>query len=169
MKKSLNYVLYGLTGFLLFSCRTAKPVVYSCDKTINEWVIENLDHIRTLKRSQWNYLDEGKKRAAYVSFTPEQKIAMWEGKCEQILTLDWSEKEREHIYTFRKFIDSHHEYFHGSKLSKSQNRKLEAFASAWSEKAEQELGWSKKLIYSIIASPNNLLDKQGNIETVTEN
>ena len=96
MKKILKNSLYILMGLVLFSCEAEELKVYSCDETINEWAQQNLDKIRIMKRNQWNNLDESRKRAAYVAFTPEQKIALWKGKVEQILTLEWSEEELEH-------------------------------------------------------------------------
>lgn len=168
MKKILRNYLYILMGLVLFSCKTGEVKVYSCDKATNEWAKQNLGYIRTQTRNQWNNLGESKKRAAYVAFTPEQKIALWKGKVEQVLTLGWSEEELEHIQTFNQFIDSHHKLFRNKELTKSQLNELEAFAAIWQEKAEKELGWSHHLVLSIMASPNNLLDKKGTIETVED-
>lgn len=168
MKKILRNCLYISIGVVLFSCKTGEVKVYSCDKATNEWAKQNLGYIRTLTRDQWNNLDEDRKRAAYVAFNPEQRIALWKGKIEQILTLEWSEEELEHIQTFNQFIDSHHNFFRNKKLTKAQLNELEAFGTIWKEKAEKELGWSHNLILSITHSANNLLDKNGTIETVED-
>lgn len=166
MKKILKNSLYILMGLVLFSCEAEELKVYSCDETINEWAQQNLDKIRIMKRNQWNNLDESRKRAAYVAFTPEQKIALWKGKVEQILTLEWSEEELEHIQTFNQFIDSHQALFYEKEPTEEQLNDLELFAYKWKEKAENELRWSQNLVYAIIMFPNNLLDKNGNVEIV---
>lgn len=155
-------------GVALFSCKTEEPEIYSCDGTVNEWAKENLDNIRTMTRKQWNNLDEDRKRAAYVAFTPEQKIALWNDKIEQVLTLDWSEEERKHIIKVSAFINSHHDLFHKEKITEALENELESFANKWKEEAVKDFGWNERLVYSIIASPNNLLDKDGNIEVVKD-
>lgn len=64
---------------VLYSCETDNDLqAYSCDKTINKWVSDNIPLIRTMNRNDWNNVDEERKRATYRAFTQEGNIEITE-------------------------------------------------------------------------------------------
>ena len=69
MKQIFALILFMSLG--LSSCDN--EVVYSCDKTINAWIHENLSDIRTMSRSEWNSLEEDIKIPVYRAFTTQQR------------------------------------------------------------------------------------------------
>lgn len=149
----------------LYSCNAEENLpTYSCDKTIDKWVNDNKPLIRSMNRSDWSNVDEERKRATYRAFTPEQRYNIWYGKIQQTLTLDWNENEKLHILKLLTYIETHPEIFNDEVMTESQYDELELFAYKWKEDAILLLKWSEKLVFAIIASPNNLIDKDGNIE-----
>ncbi|MBQ8283270.1 MAG: bacteriocin fulvocin C-related protein [Paraprevotella sp.] len=168
MKTFVIKVILLIPIAVLYSCETENDLrTYSCDKTINEWVSDNIPSIRTMNRNNWNNVDEERKRATYRAFTPEQRYKIWVGKIQQTLTLDWNENEKIHILKLLTYIETHPEIFNDEVMTESQYDELELFAYKWKEDAILLLKWSEKLVFAIIASPNNLIDKDGNIE-ITE-
>ncbi len=168
MKTFVIKVILLIPTAVLYSCETENDLrTYSCDKTINEWVSGNIPSIRTMNRNNWNNVDEERKRATYRAFTPEQRYKIWVGKIQQTLTLDWNENEKIHILKLLTYIETHPEIFNDEVMTESQYDELELFAYKWKEDAILLLKWSEKLVFAIIASPNNLIDKDGNIE-ITE-
>lgn len=165
MKTFVIKVILLIPTVILYSCETENDLrTYSCDKTINEWVSDNIPSIRTMNRNNWNNVDEERKRATYRAFTPEQRYKIWVGKIQQTLTLDWNENEKIHILKLLTYIETHPEIFNDEVMTESQYDELELFAYKWKEDAILLLKWSEKLVFAIIASPNNLIDKDGNIE-----
>ena len=168
MKKIFRNSMLVVMGLLFFACEAEENTqVYSCNESVNEWAKQNLSDIRNIKRSDWNKLDEAHKNAAYVAFTQGQRVLLWKGKIEQVLSLGWSENETNHIKELQNFIDQNPVYLQGKRLTEQQANQLDLFAYKWMTKAENDFGWDKKLIYAIIASANNLIDKDGNIEIHT--
>lgn len=165
--KKVGFVMLAITSLFFFSCEAEEPQVYSCDKNLDEWAHRNLSEIKSMKRSDWNLLEEDYKRAAYAAFTQEQRVALWLEKIEQVLTLDWSDEEVEHILELKDFILSHQNWFHGKELTEVQANEVELFGYEWMTKGEENLGWDKKLIYALIGSANNLVDKSGLLEVQT--
>lgn len=165
MKTFVIKVILLIPTVILYSCETENDLrTYSCDKTINEWVSDNIPSIRTMNRKNWNNVDEERKRATYRAFTPEQRYKIWVGKIQQTLTLDWNKNEKIHILKLLTYIETHPEIFNDEVMTESQYDELELFAYKWKEDAILLLKWSEKLVFAIIASPNNLIDKDGNIE-----
>lgn len=158
MKTKGFYVLICLIGILCFSsCSEEDEVVYSCDDAVNLWVKDNLIEIRKMDRPQWKTLSASKKRAAYVAFTPQQKIIFWKEKLTDVMALDWTKDELEHIKLVYDFIDEHQDYFTDKGLSDEQLNVLDLFFYKWVEFARNELGWNMETIVSIAASGNDVI------------
>lgn len=166
MKKIFRNSMLVVMGLLFFACEAEEPEIYSCNPEMDKWAHHNLSDIRNMKRADWNNLDEAHKQAAYVAFTQEQRVLLWLGKIEQVLTLQWSNEEVGHILRLKDFITSHQKWFNDEILTEDQENELLLFGYQWMEKAK-ELGWTKTLSYAIITTPNNLIDKEGNIEFIS--
>ncbi len=166
MKKIQKLLAWMTISTALFSCEAEDTQVYSCDPTMNRWAHQNLTDIRTMDRRDWIKLDEDHKSAAYVAFTQEQRTDLWLGKIEQMLKLDWTTEELEHIFLLRDFIVSHQNWFNDEILNEEQENELLLFAYQWVEYGKNELGWNDTLPYAIITTPNDLMDKEGNVEYI---
>jgi len=92
------------------------------------------------------------QRAAYVTFTPNQKQALWIEKLEKALKLEWSEQESLHIQSMLDLVNANLFAF-------SKDRDQEAFDKVeielykWKEYSQEVLGWDIYLLYALVATP----------------
>lgn len=158
----------------IFGLSQEKPQIVWNEKIHNlnqvsskNWVKENLNEIRTMTRSEWLNLDENTKRACYVAFTQQQRLEFWKEKFDKTLELGWSLEETEHIKTMRRFVSEHPEYFDYSREKTDKEIEIfEIFVFEWKKKAKQQFKWTKNTIGGLIATGNNLLDKDGTIQII---
>ena len=117
-----------------------------------------------MTRSQWLELDTPEALPVYLAFNPEQKYDIWIGKIKDILTMDWSEKEKEHIESLLIFIDANKKMFEVDAHKDERLRdKVDVFQYKWFSYAQDRLGWSRKLITSIAGNVYQMKDKEGNL------
>ena len=136
----------------LVSCSNEDDLAFSCDKTIDTWAKENLTFIRSMDRNDWKTLTPAKKKAAYIAFTKEQRIAFWKDKLTEVMKLEWSEQERNHIKLVYDFVVEHSDFFGDESLTDEQANITDLFFYKWEEVAQTKFGWDKETIGSIIAS-----------------
>lgn len=154
--------------FILFIsvclCSCNQETIYSCNESVDEWVHENLSEIQLMSRSEWNSLDEGLKTPVYRAFTLQQRVSFWNERLTDILALEWSGEEREHINSIIKFINTHRHFLGGYSLMSDDEKNLfDLFFYQWMDKAKIDFKWSDKLLYAILASGNTLLDTNGTV------
>lgn len=173
MKNLKNLIL--LVGVLSFfmSCSNDAETDYSCDKLINVWVKENISTIRHLDRSDWKQFPPSKGLAIYRAFSKEQKIDFWLAKFEELESLSWNAREREHIRLAKDFVESHSDFFNDSELTEDQENELDIFFYKWMTHAEKELHWDRRIVFAIICSGYSLANTDGdllvNISSQTSN
>lgn len=155
--------LLVLVTFTLFSCSNEEEVKFSCNEKIDSWVKENLVTVRSMSRSQWKRIPSHLSGAVYVAFSKEQKIQFWKEKFAQVETLGWSGRELMHIEKAKEFVLSNEDFFTDEKLTEYQEDKLDKFFLSWVEYAIENLGWSEKEAYSIVASGYDVKNKCGDI------
>lgn len=161
--KSFLILSIILVCSFLSSCNNDEPF-FSCNKAENEWVKENLSEIRTMSRSEWINVDENLKVPVYRAFTQQQKLKFWISKFTDVLSLNWSNEEREHISSLIKMIKEQASVLEGyENLSDQEKNKFDLFFYKWFEISREKFKWTDKLIYAIVASGNTLLDKEGNL------
>lgn len=148
--------------FIITSC-SDDEVVYSCDKSVNKWVMEHTKEIQSMKIGEWKSLPLPKKSAAYGVLTQSQRISFWKSKFDDVLALEWSQDEREHILLARNFVMNHQDFFMGRPLADEQQNIVDLFCYEWSEVAMEKFGWGKDTVVAIIAS----LDDMGDDKTLT--
>ncbi|MGM9568920.1 MAG: bacteriocin fulvocin C-related protein [Phascolarctobacterium sp.] len=149
-------------SFLLSSCNQEQ--IYSCDKSIDEWVHSHLSEVQTLSRSEWKQLTENFKVPVYRAFTLEQRATFWNEKLTEALTLGWSNIEKEHIQSLITFINEHQKYLNGyDSISDEDKNIFDIFIYQWIDFAKTNLGWSNKLIFAMLASGDSLLDTNGTL------
>ena len=162
MGKKIFFII--CTSLFLLSCNN--EVIYSCNETIDEWIHENLPDIQSMSRSEWNNLEEELKLPVYRAFTIQQRIDFWNEKVTETLSLDWTNAEREHINLVLHFVNQYPHCLNGyDLLSDKEKNNFDLFFYKWTEKATNELNWSKELIYALVVSTNKLLDTKGTLLT----
>jgi len=163
MKQKIIYICALFASFAFFSC-SQDGEIFSCDKDVNAWVKENLAEIRQMDRAEWLKLDEVVKGPAFAAFTPNQKKSFWEAKLQKVMLLDWNEKELEHLNLLYKTVQTNPDWFNlilPSEKDDAVVESLEVFMFKWIEYAKECLEWDRNLIGAIVASGNDLINKNG--------
>lgn len=146
----------------LSSCN--QETVYSCDASADAWVHDNLAEIQVMTRSEWNNLEEGLKIPAYRAFTLQQRVNFWNEKLTDVLALGWSDEESEHLNLLIQFINEHQHFLDGyDNMTDEEKNIFDLFFYQWTNKAKEDFQWSDRLLRSIIASGNTLLNKKGKL------
>ena len=145
-------------------CSCEQETVYSCNASVDEWVHENLSDIQVMTRSEWNNLEEELKIPAYRAFTFQQRIDFWNERCTEMLSLEWSDEEKEHITLLLNFINEHTNFLNGySSMSDEEKNVFDLFFYQWRDKARTDFNWSDNLLRAVLASGNKLLDTKGTL------
>lgn len=137
--------------------------MFSCDPATNVWATENRKSISSMTRADWIEIEgEEKGRAAYRAFTPEQRYDFWVDKINEVLTLDWSDKEKKHLADLLSHIQEHPEIFvHDTPGLDDETLK---FLYLWEEKAREDFKWTTATLYAILATGHKMIDKSGVLE-----
>lgn len=142
----------------------AKEELFSCDPEANLWAKNNRTEIQQMSRESFIAIgDLVKQRAAYNAFTPNQRQALWIGKLEEVLKLDWSEQERQHIRSLLELIMVN-SFIFSSERDPEAFDKIEVEIYKWTEYTQKKLGWDKKLLYALIGTPKVMNAKKEIVE-----
>ena len=137
-----------------------KEEIYSCDPETDMWVKSNLTEIKQMSRADWIAIgDLSLQRAVYAAFIPDQKQALWIGKMEEVLTLDWTEQENQHIQSMFELIKVNSFAFSNERVQEAFD-KVEVELYKWIEYAKEELGWDNNLLYSLVVTPLAMNEKK---------
>lgn len=171
MRRLFLFLMAVFASITFVACSQDDDVVYSCDKSVDSWVKEHLPEIRSMTRSEWMELPASVDRAAYVAFTPEQKLAFWRDKFAEVLAMSsWSEAEVAHIRKAANFIETHVDIFADGGLTSSEEDELDTFFYKWKKYGQEQLGWDKEVAYYIAASglPMPERGNDGNVTPTTK-
>lgn len=145
----------------------SKKKTYSCDPTINEWVVEHRDFIQQYGRGDLLKFGPEKLKAALIACTVEQKRIFWNNKLQHVIDLKiWNDAEIAHLNALKKQIktDVFTEEFHQNEQKTGDFVKFE---KQWIKTGISQFGWSEKLISAILNSGYDLLDKDGDLDLST--
>jgi hypothetical protein len=164
VKIKTRKLLFVLTAILVINCVQAQDAVrYSSDEKTDAWIKENLSEIQQMSREDWLQLNDKLKIPTYVVFSPEKKHSFWLQKIQEVLSLDWNEKEKKHIESLYKVISSNPQWFNDD-FNAEQAEDFQTNIGKWTKYATDSLGWDMRLTGSIVATPNKLVDKNGTLE-----
>lgn len=158
MKKKILMFCFISIGVIMSSC--SNDEMYSCDPEANEWAKQNKSKIAEMNRSEWKQMTlKGEYRmAAFRAFSPEQQQSFWINKLEEVLNMNWSEKEKNHIQLLLNFCKE------TDVFSKGVSDEFEIFAYKWLDYGRETLKWNSSTMYGICATGYKMLDKEGNLE-----
>lgn len=150
IKRHILIILSIVLVLLSFTSCSNDELVYSCDKEINELVTKNLTEYSSMTRDEWLKLPDSLKIPVYRTFSVDLKYKFWQKKCEELLSLEWSDAERAHINALYNFIKDRPQFFSDSYFDNEASlAEFENFISEWYRKAHDDLGWPRPLIYYI--------------------
>lgn len=143
-----------------------KDLLYSCDEVTNAWVKENINDIKVMTRSTWVELPENLKGPTFGAFSSEQKSAFWNERINEILLLDWEEKEEVHLKKLQHAILINNHWFNTENRTFKDEEEMLIYAYIWIDYAKEELKWDDSLIFAIVGSGNKIIDKSGEQYTI---
>lgn len=167
-------LLFGATLFAVlftFSSCQKDEGDFSCDPEINEWAQANISTLRSSSYLQINqYQSAERQRTAFRMLEPNLMVQFWEDKITDVLTLNWSAKERSHLQELLKLIKENGNKWFVERSNCKSEEELENILSdfdiktyRWKDYAIEILGWDDNLLYSIIGSPAKLKNVKGEL------
>ena len=141
--KDLNKAIVLLIViFSVVSCSMEE--IYSCDKDANQWAKSNLIEIQQMSSADFLSIDNMVyQRAAYNAFTSNQRQSVWIEKLENVLKLDWTEKESQFIESMLEFVKVN-SFIFSEELNEKDFEKIEIELYIMAEYAFEELKWDIK-------------------------
>lgn len=168
-----------VNGFLflfltLLSCQKESNF-YSCNPTLNEWATQNFTSISKMSYGEIaEYSNVEQQRTIFRTLNPTLKIQFWEDRLNDILKLNWTTEEQNHIVELLDIIRNNgYRWFEGKINSKTEEEKefiqndFEIKTYKWKEYAIEKLGWSQEVLFSVIAMPSRVLDTKGSLAIET--
>ena len=141
--KNIIIVILALTSSV-FSCVSSVGLcdrnsdnLYSNDPEVETWIIDNMDEIHQLSV---NKLTE--------ETTSFQRQAHWAGKMLEILKLDWTGRERQHIVEMLELIVNYGEFIfsYNPDNEREIHTQIHNKISVWIESAENQ-NYAKRMIF----------------------
>lgn len=160
----IKVVLMTFAVLTAMSCTNDSDVSYSCDQMADLWVKNNLQEIHSLDRMAWLDLPQTLQIPVYRAFSQEQRISFWKDKLSEVLKLDWSQEEKNHILKVVDFIEMHPTFFCDGKLTDEQKDEADLFLYRWVTDADEQLGWDDMICYAITCTGIPIKSKNGVID-----
>ena len=153
--------LLGLGQQAHSQCRVVAP-------DAKEWIESNREKIAKMTRAEWNELDEGYKWIVFSELSAKQKHNFFQLKIEQVKDdFEWNEAEKKHIDKLLQLFKDNPDLYSEEKRPEN-SPEIETFIENWVSYAKDTLKWSPKLLQGMVASCNDLLDKEGNIKVTSK-
>ena len=121
---------------------------------VESWINNNLDEVLQLREFfTTNFKNELQIQEGIEKFTPFQMQALWVGKFLEVLELDWTEAERQHIRSILEFMTVNPLIF-SREIECEEVREALVMVNNWGENwgayAINELGWDSDLLYAMV-------------------
>ncbi len=167
-KNKLKIVLTFLIALTFFSCDINNDLEekYSCDKSIDTWVKKNRQKIQKMNAYEFQDYDNPHQRAIFSAMLPKQRVMLWEKHLSDILKLEWSDAEREHINELYLYVKDNH-YIFKNNLTESERDKIEVYVYRWKNYAKKTFNWSDKTIFYMVANLQKVYKDGQSSELVT--
>lgn len=102
--------------------------------------------------------DIGQRANVFAGLTGENQYEIWMDKFDELLSLNFSKQEKEHIKQLKDFCSDNKEALYINK-DMSAMADLQKFSVGWTLTAQKELGWSDKLMYYIVQDLGHLTNE----------
>ena len=153
-RKKMNKIgilLLVLVVFFTGSCVSNKNS--STNDFVEQWINSNIDEISELRvYFKSEVLDKTQEqRVNEDKFTSFQRQAVWVGKILEVLNLDWTEKEREHIQKLLEIMVTNPIMFSYDPDDSDSEAFMKGFQliEEWLVYAKEELEWDDELLHAI--------------------
>ena len=109
---------------------------------------------KDMTREEWLKIENPDARhVAYIKMSSDAKVSFWKDKFKDVKELKWSKAERKHIEKLEKFYIGNTDKFFSKdeKVRAEALEMLDKFSDEWTKTAEKEFGWSREIMFHIIA------------------
>lgn len=148
--------------FVLSSCNQ-EELVYSCNPEIDLWVKENKQTIDVMSTNEFLSLERDYQKASYIAFSSKQREFLWVSKITETLQLNWNENEKMHLEKLLVVLKEYSRIFEKD-CPEEYKDEFKVWVYQWIKDGEEAFNWSPKLIKNLLSSPNQLLNKDGDIK-----
>ena len=127
--------------FEITSCNR-DDLQYSCDPEINAWVLEHRIEYADISRDQLILFDYEQQRGLFASFSPEQKVKIYQSKYHYLMGLNTLSKEEKEWLTivFQRVTPNIYS-------SKKERLDFIDFSEKWTYEVIEKLGWEPVDVY----------------------
>ena len=101
----MKKLFYILMLFVITSCIKQEKPIYSCNESINDFVVTNKSTLADISREQLVTLPIAYQRAILNSFSNEKKASLWIEKLDLVLLQNISDDYRAKIVELRNFVN----------------------------------------------------------------
>ncbi len=163
MKKYIIFIISLTTCCILSSCEK-NDVIYSCNPKLNKLVSKNTDVIKEMSSNEvLSYRhDVSLQKAIYNALTSDQKLKLWKKKLDDILLLEWTEKEINHIELMLDILESHTYLFEFNYHPEFEDE-IDLISYKWVNYAKEELRWDNNTIYAVSMTINPVTKINGEL------
>ncbi len=170
-KLTFQLVLFISLSFTLFSCKTTqnkkevKQHFSSTSKELMTWISENNDKVQKMPAKELGKYKRMEQKEIFLAMTPKNKQRVWVEHTEDILKLDWNKKEKKHLKKLHQYLKENKTLF-DDKQSKKEKKEFDNFMKNWYQYATDELKWTRKTLYYISVSFDNVYKKKNSSELI---
>jgi len=142
MKTKQIIIVFTLMAMTSLTSCQQDELLYSCDPEINSWVIEHKIEYANLSRDQLVKFDYLKQRGLFASFSPEQKVNIYQSKYQYLMDLNTLTKEEKEWLTILYQRVTPNIY-----SSQSDKNEFIDFSLIWAYKAMEKFSWERIDLY----------------------
>lgn len=137
LKFKLLISVFLCTVAVMFVSCSLDSAQYSCDPEIEAWTKANVTSFAKASREDIAGLSLDRQRAMFRALSGEQKVELWKGKLESILTdTGLTDDEKYELESLISFLEPRHYE------TRSGLKEIQGFASAWETKMRSEYNWT---------------------------
>ena len=115
------------------------------------------------KQMQWSEFskitDQRQQQRIFRDLPGENKYQLWCAKFDDLMKLDFTQEEKQHINALKEFVTANKQDLFISPSEKTE-KILDGFQGKWIQTATEKFNWSKDLLRCIIASPGALTNEE---------
>lgn len=119
----------------------------------------------TLRQAIINTDSYGNISAAFDKLTEKQKCLVWIDKLDEVLSLDWTQDEHNHIKALKDAM-SRPDFF---SADENKNNESKQFANEWAQEGIKKFGWTNEIVYAIAGTLENMTSVKGDVDIINPN
>lgn len=153
------FMFIGIGIVVFNACQKDESISqFSCNKGIEQQIQRSIGYYSNLSREEWKDLPDELKIPVYRTFSSKDKYNFWIEKQQEVLQLEWTNKEIEHIEMLFSIFEGNFSFFEDGYVEGNEKelKRVKYFVNQWENYAITELNWNRTLIYALCASGDDV-------------